>query len=351
MVKIKHLLVLCLWIQLSQALFFDLFKPKSVKRHYTRPSRTYFRPKSVSRPTSVARSGQWTPITKTTYKNQSSYKSNSRSTTTTYTSKNTYTPTKTYTYPSSTYTTYTSNSHGTYSPSSTSYTYINYPYKTISRRPVSRRIVNKQLIKVNKVIPTMTFNDPKTKVMDTKKTPETNIENDAPNRINIDDLLSIGLPFEGTEVDQDQTPKEAEVSEDIIDILASKPNLQTLFKQIQDSGLTETLKNLPQVTIFAPSNQALENENNLDENDLKRHVILVAIPSTNIETGPAVALSQDVLNLTKSLDGKVQVGFEDISANVIEADIKAKNGVIHVIDEVLRPFSIEDAIDLRTDEI
>merc|ERR1711963_769877 len=178
MVKIKHLLVLCLWFQLSQALFFDLFKPKSVKRHYTRPSRTYFRPKSVSRPTSVARSGQWTPITKTTYKNQSSYKSNSRSTTTTY----------------------TSNSHGTYTPSSTSYTYVNYPYKTISRRPVSRRIVNKQLIKVNKVIPTMTFNDPKTKVMDTKKTPETNIENDAPNRINIDDLLSIGLPFEGSEV-------------------------------------------------------------------------------------------------------------------------------------------------------
>ena len=201
MVKIKHLLVLCLWIQLSQALFFDLFKPKSVKRHYTRPSRTYYRPISVSRPTSVARSGgQWTPITKTTYKNQPSYKSNSRSTTTTYTSKNTYTPTKTYTYPSSTYTTYTSNSHGTYSPSSTSYTYVNYPYKTISRRPVSRRIVNKQLIKVNKVIPTMTFNDPKTTVMDSKKTPETNIENDAPNRINIDDLLSIGLPFEGTEV-------------------------------------------------------------------------------------------------------------------------------------------------------
>ena len=201
MVKIKHLLVLCLWIQLSQALFFDLFKPKSVKRHYTRPSRTYYRPKSVSRPTSVARSGgQWTPITKTTYKNQPSYKSNSRSTTSTYTSKNTYTPTKTYTYPSSTYTTYTSNSHGTYTPSSTSYTYINYPYKTISRRPVSRRIVNKQLIKVNKVIPTMTFNDPKTTVMDSKKTPETNIENDAPNRINIDDLLSIGLPFEGTEV-------------------------------------------------------------------------------------------------------------------------------------------------------
>merc|ERR1711963_1069139 len=238
MVKIKHLLVLCLWFQLSQALFFDLFKPKSVKRHYTRPSRTYFRPKSVSRPTSVARSGQWTPITKTTYKNQSSYKSNSRSTTTTYTSKNTYTPT----------------------PSSTSYTYVNYPYKTISRRPVSRR-------NVNKVIPTMTFNDPKTTVMDSKKTPETNIENDAPNRINIDDLLSIGLPFEGTEVDQDQTPKEAEVSEDIIDILASQPNLQTLFKQIQDSGLTETLRNLPQVTVFAPSNQALENENNLDEND------------------------------------------------------------------------------------
>ena len=140
------------------------------------------------------------------------------------------------------------------------------------------------------------------------------------------------------QVDQDQTPKEVEVSEDIIDILASKPNLQTLFKQIQDSGLTETLRNLPQVTIFAPSNQALENENNLNENDLKRHVILVALPSTNIETGPAFALSQDVLTLTKSLNGKVQVGLDDISANVIEADIKAKNGVIHVIDKVLIPL-------------
>ena len=196
MVKIKHLLALCLWFQLSQALFFDLFKPKSVKRHYTRPSRTYYRPKSVSRSSSVARSGQWTPITKTTYTYQPSFKSNSRSSTTTYTSKNTYTPTKSYTYPSRTYTTYISNSHGTF----TSNAYNKYPYKTISRRPVSRRIVNKQLIKVNKVIPTMTFNDPKTTVMDSKKTPETNIENDAPNRINIDDLLSIGLPFEGTEV-------------------------------------------------------------------------------------------------------------------------------------------------------
>ena len=152
------------------------------------------------------------------------------------------------------------------------------------------------------------------------------------------------------QVDQDLTPKEAQVSEDIIDILASKPNLQTLFKQIQDSGLTETLRNLPQVTIFAPSNQALENEN-LNENDLKRHVILVALPSTNIETGPASALSQDVLNLTKNLNGEVQVSFDEKSANVIEADIKAKNGVLHVIDDVLRPFSIEDAIDLRTDTI
>ena len=39
--------------------------------------------------------------------------------------------------------------------------------------------------------------------------------------------------------------------------------------------------------------------------------------------------------MSKTQDGKVQVGYNGITATVIQADNIASNGVIHIIDKIL----------------
>ena len=123
----------------------------------------------------------------------------------------------------------------------------------------------------------------------------------------------------------------------VIEVISKSPNLKNLATLVQGLGLVETLSTAAQVTILAPSDQAFSFGSTTMLKDLKRHVIGVKLTSDSIETGPVATLSGDVLNLVKDpTNSKITIEYNGKMINVVEADISASNGIIHVVDQVIQ---------------
>merc|ERR1711978_876168 len=113
---------------------------------------------------------------------------------------------------------------------------------------------------------------------------------------------------------------------------------------VSDLGLVPTLKGVDSVTIFAPSDEAFKK---LPEGTLKsltteqakaivsRHVVPGAtVYAADVTTGSVGTLGGENIDLIKN-DSGVQVSYNENAVNVVSADVKANNGVIHVIDAVI----------------
>lgn len=140
---------------------------------------------------------------------------------------------------------------------------------------------------------------------------------------------------------------EAVQAQTVADVIAADARYSTLAGLLQGAGLTDVLKGEGPFTVFAPVNEAFlkldpavlvdlakpENVEKL-QNILKYHVVPGKIASADAK-GAAVDLTTVQSGMLK-VDGtgeQVKVG----EAAVLEADIAASNGVIHVIDTVLNP--------------
>ena len=121
-------------------------------------------------------------------------------------------------------------------------------------------------------------------------------------------------------------------------------DLSTLVKLLVRLDLSEVLNRAtPQFTVFAPTDAAfadafdIENIDDVDTADLEAfvwyHVVPGAVMAADIEYGMVAATADDqgcvVFNVTDT--GEVFVN----DAKVISPDVKACNGVVHVIDRVL----------------
>jgi uncharacterized surface protein with fasciclin (FAS1) repeats len=136
-------------------------------------------------------------------------------------------------------------------------------------------------------------------------------------------------------------------AKDIVDTAASAGSFKTLVAAIEAAGLAETLKGPGPFTVFAPTDEAFaklpagtvetllkpENKDKLVQ-ILTYHVVPgkvtsgdVAGKSTEAKTVEGTMLQVD------AKDGAVMVD----EARVVQADIAADNGVIHVIDTVVMP--------------
>ncbi len=135
----------------------------------------------------------------------------------------------------------------------------------------------------------------------------------------------------------------------VVEVAASNPDFSTLVAAIKAAGLVDALNGKGPLTVFAPTNAAFAAlpagtvENLLKpENKAKLtailtyHVIPAKIESSALAgkklTSPAT-LQGGMLDV----DGTQGVKIND--ATVTAADVKASNGVIHVIDKVLMPAS------------
>jgi uncharacterized surface protein with fasciclin (FAS1) repeats len=133
---------------------------------------------------------------------------------------------------------------------------------------------------------------------------------------------------------------------DIVGVADHVGGFTTLIAAIKAAGLAETMMGEGPFTVFAPTDEAFaklpegtvedllkpENKDKLVA-VLTYHVLSGKVMSTDVagkKLSPAT-----VQGSTLSVDGTNGVMVDN--ANVVKADVMAKNGVIHVIDTVLLP--------------
>ncbi|HAR56758.1 MAG TPA: Nex18 symbiotically induced protein [Idiomarina baltica] len=130
----------------------------------------------------------------------------------------------------------------------------------------------------------------------------------------------------------------------MVQIASKDPQFSTLVTAIKEAGLVGTLKGDGPFTVFAPTNDAFAElpDGALDEllkdKDKLRAVLTYHVVPGNIMSTDIKGKTTDVETVegsTIAVDATNGVMIND--AMVIKADIKAKNGVIHVIDAVLMP--------------
>lgn len=129
----------------------------------------------------------------------------------------------------------------------------------------------------------------------------------------------------------------------IVQVASSDREFSTLVKAIKAAGLADTLQGTGPFTVFAPTNAAfaklpkgtleklLHNKQQLAD-ILTYHVISGDIMSKNIQPGKVKTVQGGMVTIS-SHEGTLFVN----NAKVEKADIKASNGVIHVINTVLMP--------------
>ena len=129
----------------------------------------------------------------------------------------------------------------------------------------------------------------------------------------------------------------------IADTAARTPQLSTLSKLIADAGLAETLRGPGPFTVFAPSDEAfkavpaktldeLSKDKELLKSVLTYHVLPGNVAAAEVKTGSAKTVQG--ANVALSRAGTFVTVEEAV---VTQADVKASNGVVHVIDRVLIP--------------
>merc|ERR1711997_599194 len=132
---------------------------------------------------------------------------------------------------------------------------------------------------------------------------------------------------------------------DLVDVAVAAGSFKTLVKLVGDLGLVDTLNGVEAATVFAPSDDAFAK---LPEGTLEsltteqataivaRHVIAGAtVYAADVTTGAVGTFGGENIDLIKGEDGGVQVSYNGNAVNVVAADVKASNGVIHVIDAVI----------------
>jgi transforming growth factor-beta-induced protein len=140
----------------------------------------------------------------------------------------------------------------------------------------------------------------------------------------------------------------------IVDVAAATPDLSILVEAVQAAGLAGTLGGDGPFTVVAPTNEAFEaalaalgltkeqllaNESLADI--LTYHVLAGAVGSADIASEPSRVTVQGEPVEIASDGGAVTVNG---SATVVMPDVLASNGVVHVIDAVLLPPGMAEAL-------
>jgi uncharacterized surface protein with fasciclin (FAS1) repeats len=147
----------------------------------------------------------------------------------------------------------------------------------------------------------------------------------------------------------DDTEMSTEVG-NIVAVAQGNEDFSTLVAAITAAGLGDALSGAGPFTVFAPTNAAFEalpagllEKLLLPENKevltkiLTYHVVSAKVMAADVTAGDVTTLEGSAFAVTT--EGGVKVN----TSNVTATDIPASNGVIHVIDAVLVPASVDVA--------
>ena len=136
------------------------------------------------------------------------------------------------------------------------------------------------------------------------------------------------------------------MQQNIVETVRDAGSFTTLVAAIDRAGLETTLAGEGPFTFFAPGDEAFAQlpegtvESLLAEPEklaqvLTYHVVRGRITSADV-VGLATAPTVQGEALPVSVDGSIHVD----NARVLDADIEASNGIIHIVDRVLLPAAI-----------
>lgn len=140
----------------------------------------------------------------------------------------------------------------------------------------------------------------------------------------------------------------AKNKQDIVDTAVAAGQFETLAAALGAAGLVDTLKGDGPFTVFAPTDDAFAKlpagtvESLLEPENKDQ---LTAILTYHVVAGKVMAADVVKLDNATTVNGAdVSISVEGDAvminnATVVSADVKASNGVIHVIDTVLLPPS------------
>jgi uncharacterized surface protein with fasciclin (FAS1) repeats len=145
----------------------------------------------------------------------------------------------------------------------------------------------------------------------------------------------------GARTESNSAPKK-----NIVQTAVAAGQFKTLVKLVKRAGLAGALSGKTQLTVFAPTDAAFAKvpQSTLDallanraklRTVLLYHVVKGRVPAAKVTTltSATTLAKQSVTFMVK--DGAVFVN----DAQVVKANVGARNGIIHVIDKVLIPTS------------
>lgn len=137
-------------------------------------------------------------------------------------------------------------------------------------------------------------------------------------------------------------------NKNIVELAAQTESLSTLVTAVKAAGLVETLSGNGPFTVFAPTNDAFaalpagtlesllkpENKAQLVA-VLTYHVVAGKVMSTDLKDGMEANTVQ-----SEKIKVDLSYGVKINNAKVSTADVNASNGVVHIIDKVILPPSM-----------
>jgi uncharacterized surface protein with fasciclin (FAS1) repeats len=138
---------------------------------------------------------------------------------------------------------------------------------------------------------------------------------------------------------------------DIITTLQGSGHFTILLKALSNAQLSPTVKSTPNLTLFAPTDEAFRilpaaqltalmapNNAPILQKILIYHLVNLNLDTSKIKgaKGPVQTVEQGKLQL----DGSGPV-LKVNNADIIQPDVRVSNGIIHVIDKVLIPSDVQ----------
>ncbi len=140
----------------------------------------------------------------------------------------------------------------------------------------------------------------------------------------------------------------AKNKQDIVDTAVAAGQFETLAAALGAAGLVDTLKGDGPFTVFAPTDDAfaklpagtVESLLKPENKDQLTAILTYHVVAGKVKAADVVKL--DSASTVNGADVSISVKGDAVminNATVVSADVKASNGVIHVIDTVLLPPS------------
>ncbi|MFD2203701.1 fasciclin domain-containing protein [Shivajiella indica] len=157
--------------------------------------------------------------------------------------------------------------------------------------------------------------------------------------------LVVAVGFSSCNDDDDMPPVQEDPN--IVEVASANNNFSTLVAAVDAAGLVETLSGPGPFTVFAPTNDAFGSfleDNNLTANQLLAsdqladvltyHVLGASVPSSAVSAGRVNTVAGDPFFVSAAPNGELWING---NTRIVQTDVAASNGIIHVLDYVITP--------------